>query len=105
MIVEKARAGPPLVMMARHWKSGSTAAVGQSLKSGNVDGGSKPARFCDLSFSVGAVARHAAAVVDLFAGLERQRAGGGLRGGGAGGGGRDDQDREERWDAHSAPIV
>ena len=53
MICEKARAGPPLVMMARHWMSGSGVEVGQSLKSGNVAGRSKPARFCDCPFPSG----------------------------------------------------
>ena len=38
MICGEARAGPPFVMMARHWMSGSAVEVGQSLKSGNVDG-------------------------------------------------------------------
>ena len=74
MICEKARAGPPLVMMARHWTSGSGVDVGQSLKSGNVDGGSKPGELLRLSFAVRAVARDAAGFVDLFAGLERQAA-------------------------------
>src|SRR5438093_8138555 len=53
MIWEKARAGPPFVMMARHCTSGSGDAVGQSLKSGKVDGRSKPARFCDCPFPSG----------------------------------------------------
>jgi hypothetical protein len=46
MISEKARAGPPLLMMARHCKSGSVVEVGQSVKSGNVAGGSNPASRC-----------------------------------------------------------
>src|SRR5215471_57891 len=46
MICENPRAGPPLVTMARHCTSGSGVEVGQSVKSGNVEGRSNPARFC-----------------------------------------------------------
>jgi len=42
MIGENARARPPCVMTARHWMSDSGVEVGQSLKSGNVGGGSNP---------------------------------------------------------------
>ena len=72
MIWENARAGPPLVMMARHWTSGfgrRGRAIAEIRKRRRPLEAGEVLR---LSFPVGTVARDAPGVVDLLAGVELQ---------------------------------
>ena len=61
MISEKPRKDPPLVIIARQVESGSGEVLGQSEKSGKLEGGKNPRMVCGSPLpSVGASQRHEA---------------------------------------------